>query len=135
MPHYLARKVVRHIISEVSDVKAAKVLVMGATFKENVSDIRNSKVADVVRELKDFFLNVDVVDPHADSDELHHEYGFTLADGVDGGYDAVIVSVCHEPYATLDDEYFASITKPKALIADLKGIYRGKIKSRSYWSF
>lgn len=135
MPHYLARKVVRHIISEVSDVKAAKVLVMGATFKENVSDIRNSKVADVVRELKEFFLNVDVVDPHADSDELHHEYGFKLADGVDGGYDAVIVSVCHEPYANLDDEYFSSITKPKALIADLKGIYRGKIKSRSYWSF
>lgn len=135
MPHYLARKVVRHIISEVSDVKAAKVLVMGATFKENVSDIRNSKVADVVRELKEFFLNVDVVDPHADSEELHHEYGFRLADGVDGGYDAVIVSVCHEPYANLDDEYFSSITKPKALIADLKGIYRGKIKSRSYWSF
>jgi UDP-N-acetyl-D-glucosamine/UDP-N-acetyl-D-galactosamine dehydrogenase len=135
MPLYLARKVVRHIISEVSDVKAAKVLVMGATFKENVSDIRNSKVADVVRELKDFFLNVDVVDPHADSDELHHEYGFKLAEGVDGGYDAVIVSVCHEPYATLDDEYFASITKPNALVADLKGIYRGKIKSRSYWSF
>jgi UDP-N-acetyl-D-galactosamine dehydrogenase len=135
MPLYLARKVVRHIISEVSDVKAAKVLVMGATFKENVSDIRNSKVADVVRELKDFFLNVDVVDPHADSDELHHEYGFRLADGVDGGYDAVIVSVCHEPYAALDDAYFASITKPKALVADLKGIYRGKIKSRSYWSF
>ncbi|MCU7548023.1 nucleotide sugar dehydrogenase [Chitinophagaceae bacterium LB-8] len=135
MPHYLARKVVRHIISEVSDVKAAKVLVMGATFKENVSDIRNSKVADVVRELKDFFLNVDVVDPHADSEELHHEYGFKLADGVDGGYDAVIVSVCHEPYAALDDQYFESITKPKALIADLKGIYRGKIKSRSYWSF
>jgi UDP-N-acetyl-D-galactosamine dehydrogenase len=135
MPLYLARKVVRHIISEVSDVKAAKVLVMGATFKENVSDIRNSKVADVVRELKDFFLNVDVVDPHADSDELQHEYGFRLADGVDGGYDAVIVSVCHEPYAALDDAYFASITKPKALVADLKGIYRGKIKSRSYWSF
>jgi UDP-N-acetyl-D-galactosamine dehydrogenase len=135
MPHYLARKVVRHIISEVSDVKAAKVLVMGATFKENVSDIRNSKVADVVRELKEFFLNVDVVDPHADSEELHHEYGFRLADGVDGGYDAVIVSVSHEPYAALDDAYFASITKPKALIADLKGIYRGKIKSRSYWSF
>lgn len=135
MPLYLARKVVRHIISEVSDVKAAKVLVMGATFKENVSDIRNSKVADVVRELKEFFLNVDVVDPHADSEELQHEYGFGLSEGVDGGYDAVIVSVCHEPYATLDDAYFASITKPKALIADLKGIYRGKIKSRPYWSF
>ncbi|HEY0731032.1 MAG TPA: nucleotide sugar dehydrogenase, partial [Chitinophagaceae bacterium] len=88
MSNYLARKVVRHIISNVSDVKSAKVLVMGATFKENVSDIRNSKVADVVRELKEFYLNVDVVDPHADSAELEHEYGFGLADGIGKDYDA-----------------------------------------------
>lgn len=135
MANYVARRVVRHIISNVSDVKSSKVLVMGATFKENVSDIRNSKVADVVRELKEFFLNVDVVDPHADSAELEHEYGFSLAEGVGGDYDAVIVTVCHEPYADLEDEYFSSITKPHALVADLKGIYRGKIKQRQYWSF
>ncbi len=68
MSLYLARRVVRHIISNVTDVKAAKVLVMGATFKENVSDIRNSKVADVLKELKEFYLNVDVVDPHDDNE-------------------------------------------------------------------
>lgn len=135
MANYVARKVVRHIISNVSDVKKARVLVMGATFKENVSDIRNSKVADVVRELKEFFLNVDVVDPHADSQELEHEYGFGLAASAGSDYDAVIVTVCHEPYAGLDNHYFASITKPNAMIADLKGIYRGKIKDRTYWSF
>jgi UDP-N-acetyl-D-galactosamine dehydrogenase len=135
MANYLARKVVRHIISHVSDVKSAKVLVMGATFKENVSDIRNSKVADVVRELQSFYLNVDVIDPHADSEELKHEYGFGLAEKTATDYDAVIVTVCHEPYAGLDDKYFASITKPDAMIADLKGIYRRKINSRTYWSF
>jgi UDP-N-acetyl-D-galactosamine dehydrogenase len=135
MSLYVARRVVRHIISHVNDVKSAKVLVMGATFKENVSDIRNSKVADVVKELKEFFLNVDVVDPHANSEELHHEYGFGLTNEVGNNYDAVIVTVCHEPYACLDENYFASITKPHALIADLKGTYRGKIKSRPYWSF
>lgn len=135
MPNYVARKVVRHIISNVSDVKNAKVLVMGATFKENVSDIRNSKVADVVKELQSFFLNVDVVDPHADGEELQHEYGFGLADAVGKDYDAVIVTVCHEPYGHFDENYFTSITKPHALIADLKGMYRGKIKQRSYWSF
>lgn len=135
MSMYLARRVVRHIISNVSDVKAAKVLVMGATFKENVSDIRNSKVADVVRELKEFFLNVDVVDPNADSEELQHEYGFGLAPEVGNDYDAVIVTVCHQPYAEHGDAYFASITKPHALIADLKGTYRHKITSRTYWSF
>jgi UDP-N-acetyl-D-galactosamine dehydrogenase len=135
MANYVARKVVRHIISNVSDVKSSKVLVMGATFKENVSDIRNSKVADVVKELREFFVNVDVVDPHADSNELTHEYGFGLADNTADDYDAVIVTVCHEPYAELNDDYFTSITKPHAMIADLKGVYRGKIKNRNYWSF
>jgi UDP-N-acetyl-D-glucosamine/UDP-N-acetyl-D-galactosamine dehydrogenase len=135
MSNYVARKIVRHIISTVSDVKSARVLVMGATFKENVSDIRNSKVADVVKELQSFFLNVDVVDPHASSEELQHEYGFGLAGSVGKDYDAVIITVCHEPYAGLGDDYFSSITKPAALIADLKGVFRNKIKSRSYWSF
>lgn len=135
MSVYVARKVVRHIISNVSNVKSSKVLVMGATFKENVSDIRNSKVADVVKELKEFFVNVDVVDPHADSEELQHEYGFGLAEKIANDYDAVIVTVCHEPYASLDESYFTSITKPNALIVDLKGVYRNKIKNRTYWSF
>jgi UDP-N-acetyl-D-galactosamine dehydrogenase len=135
MSNYVARKVVRHIISNVSDVKAAKVLVMGATFKENVSDIRNSKVADVVRELQEFYVNVDVVDPYADTHELQHEYGFGLAEKNGNDYDAVIVTVCHDPYAEYTDDFFASITKPHALIADLKGVYRGKITNRNYWSF
>jgi UDP-N-acetyl-D-galactosamine dehydrogenase len=135
MSLYVARKVVRHIISHVSDVKAAKVLVMGATFKENVSDIRNSKVADVVKELREFYVNVDVVDPYADNDELYHEYGFGLTRQPATDYDAVVVTVCHEPYAELDGDYFASITKPHAMIADLKGVYRGKINNRNYWSF
>lgn len=135
MANYLARKVVQHIIQNVGDVKAAKVLIMGATFKENVSDIRNSKVADVVKELKSFFLNVDVVDPYADSEELHHEYGFGLTKEIGKDYDAVIVTVCHEPYGEYDDAYFASITKPGAMIADLKGAFNGKIISRNYWSF
>jgi UDP-N-acetyl-D-galactosamine dehydrogenase len=135
MSNYLARKVVQHIIKNVSDVKSAKVLVMGATFKENVSDIRNSKVADVVKELQSFFLNVDVVDPYADSEELRHEYGFGLTEKAGDGYDAVIVTVCHQPYAELDEKYFESITKPQAMIADLKGTYRNKIQTRQYWSF
>lgn len=135
MSLYVARKVVQHIISHVSDVKASKVLVMGATFKENVSDIRNSKVADVVKELREFYVNVDVVDPLADSKELDHEYGFGLTENPATDYDAVIVTVCHESYAELSENYFSSITKPHALIADLRGTYRGKIKTRTYWSF
>ena len=69
---------------------------MGATFKENVSDIRNSKVADVVKELKSFYVNVDVEDPYADSDELKHEYGFGLTEINGKDYDAVIIAVPHD---------------------------------------
>jgi UDP-N-acetyl-D-galactosamine dehydrogenase len=134
MAKYVAEKVVQHIIKTSGNVKAAKVLVKGATFKENVSDIRNSKVADVVKALKSFYVNVDVEDPHADSDELKHEYGFELCSNIANDYDAVIVTVPHKDYLSHDDDYFAGITKPHGLIADLKGIYRNKIINRTYWS-
>ncbi len=134
MAKYVAKTVIQHIIKNTEDVKKAKVLVKGATFKENVSDIRNSKVADVVKALKSYYVNVDVEDPHADSDELKHEYGFGLAEKTGNDYDAVIITVPHNDYKELGDEYFAGITKPHGLIADLKGIYRNKINNRTYWS-
>ncbi|HMK27436.1 MAG TPA: nucleotide sugar dehydrogenase [Chitinophagaceae bacterium] len=134
MAKYVAKKVVQHIIKNSGDVKSAKVLVKGATFKENVSDIRNSKVADVVKALKSYYVNVDVEDPHADSDELKHEYGFGLAEKTGNDYDAVIITVPHKDYLEHDDDYFAGITKSHGLVADLKGIYRNKITNRTYWS-
>lgn len=134
MGAYVAKKVLQHIIQNNGNVRDAKVLIMGATFKENVSDIRNSKVADVVNSLQEYFLKVHVHDPHADSDELNHEYGFGLTENIDNDYDAVIMAVLHDDYLELNDEYFASITKPAALIADLKGMYRNKINQRQYWS-
>lgn len=134
MASHVARKVIYHIIRHNGDVRSSKVLIKGATFKENVSDIRNSKVADIVKELKAFYINVEVEDPYANSDHLVHEYGFGLSTNLSNEYDAVIVAVPHEPYLCLDDDYFASITKPHGLIADLKGIYRNKIVNRNYWS-
>jgi UDP-N-acetyl-D-glucosamine/UDP-N-acetyl-D-galactosamine dehydrogenase len=134
MANRVAQKVVMHIIKTVGNVKTAKVLVKGATFKENVSDIRNSKVANVVSALQKFYLQVDVEDPFADSDELKHEYGFGLADKIANDYDAVIITVPHRVYQQLDDDYFAGITKKDAMIADLKGTYRNKISTRTYWS-
>jgi UDP-N-acetyl-D-glucosamine/UDP-N-acetyl-D-galactosamine dehydrogenase len=134
MAGYVARKVLMHIIKENGNVKEAKVLVMGATFKENVSDIRNSKVADIIHELKSYSLNVHVTDPHADSKELKHEYDFELTPDLSNDYDAVIITVPHKAYLSMDDNSFANITKSHALVADLKGSYRGKISSRKYWS-
>ncbi len=134
MAAHVARKVLRHIIQNTSDVKNAKVLVMGATFKENVSDIRNSKVADIIKELRSYSLQVHVSDPHADSDELKHEYGFELTPELTNDYEAVIVSVPHKAYLEMDDKYFEGITKPNAIIADIKGVFGGKISTRAYWS-
>jgi UDP-N-acetyl-D-galactosamine dehydrogenase len=134
MAKYVAKKVLQHIIRSDGDVKESRVLVKGVTFKENVSDIRNSKVADVIKELKAFYVNVDVEDPYADSDELQHEYGFGLTTQLADKYHAVIIAVPHEPYLELDDAYFAAITHEQAMIADLKGMYRNKITSRNYWS-
>lgn len=134
MAKYVAKTVVQHIIKNSGDVKSAKVLVKGATFKENVSDIRNSKVADVVKALKSYYVNVDVEDPYADSEELQHEYGFGLTDKVASDYDVVIITVPHKEYEHLDDTYYSGITKSHGMIADLKGLYRNKINNRTYWS-
>ena len=79
MGGYLAKQTVKKLIASKKDINKSTVLIMGATFKENVSDIRNSKVADVVKEFKAYGIKVEIVDPHASSKELKHEYGFGLA--------------------------------------------------------
>jgi UDP-N-acetyl-D-galactosamine dehydrogenase len=134
MGTYVAKKILQHIIKYNGNVKESKVLVMGATFKENVRDIRNSKTADMIRELKSYSINVDVVDPYANPAALLNEYGFTLTDKVAGDYDSVILTVMHNDYSNFDEAYFAGLLKPYGLFADLKGQYRDKIKYIQYWS-
>ncbi len=133
MGFYVAKTCVKKIIAAGKNISKSKVLVMGATFKEDVSDIRNSKVADIVKELKSFGVKVEVVDPHADNDELKHEYGFGLSK-LGKGYDGVIVAVNHKEYKTLDEKFFKSILSNKAVFVDVKGMYRGKFKGLNYWS-
>ncbi len=134
MGRYVGEKAIQHIIAHVDKVKESKVLVMGSTFKEDVSDIRNSKVADIIAHIKSHFINVDVIDPHASSTELHEEYGYELCDSIADDYDVIIVAVAHKEYLKKDASYFNSITKQHGLIIDLKGILRNKISSRAYWS-
>jgi UDP-N-acetyl-D-galactosamine dehydrogenase len=135
MGAYIAKKAVKLMVKQGKDISTAKVLVMGATFKENVEDIRNSKVADVINELKGFSVNVDVVDPYADSEELKHEYGFSLIEKPANDYDAVIVAVNHKDYLNLDENYFRSIAKENPVWLDIKVIYRGKMNDGIlYWS-
>lgn len=130
----IARDVIQHIIDMDKSLKQSRVLVMGATFKENVSDIRNSKVADVVNELKSFHLNVDITDPHADSEELQHEYGFNLVDEVSGKYDAIVLAVNHAEYVAKDETYYKSLLNEGGLVFDVKGVMRNGKPSFAYKS-
>ena len=123
MADYVAKKTVQFLIKNDKSPKKSRVLVMGVTFKENVADIRNSKVADVVNALKEFMVNVDITDIHADSDEVHHEYGFNLTENIGNEYDAVIVAVAHDEYKQLSANYFRSIMKENPILIDLKNLY------------
>ena len=134
MGAYVAKQTVKKIIKAGKNIAEAKVLVMGATFKEDVSDIRNSKVADVVNEFISFGTKVEVIDPHANSEDLKHEYGFGLVKKIANDYDAIVIAVCHAAYQTFDENYFKSISAGNGILVDLKGIYRGKINEMTYWS-
>ena len=135
MGFYIAKQTVKKILAQGKHIQDAKVLVMGATFKEDVSDIRNSKIVDIVSELKSFQVKVDLVDPHADSSEMEHEYGIALATETQNDYDAVIVAVNHEAYLALDEKYFQGILKDSnGVFVDVKGIYKNKMKELDYWS-
>ena len=134
MAAYVARQVTLKLSSNFPNLKDCRVLVMGTTFKENVSDIRNSKVADVIMELKEFGVKVDVVDPYASPEEIREEYRFELSPTIDGPYHGIVVAVNHREYAALDEAYFESITHEGAVFADLKGAFRNRIEKLRYWS-
>jgi UDP-N-acetyl-D-galactosamine dehydrogenase len=121
------------LIQRDKNPRQAKVLVLGITFKENVADIRNSKVAALVQELQDYSVNVHIVDPHASPNEVAHEYHLTLADKISDGYDAIIVAVAHQEFLGFDSTFFKSISKEKPILMDLKGIYQGVDEEVAYW--
>ena len=134
MGFYVAKQTVKKLIALGKDLSKCKVLVMGATFKEDVEDIRNSKVVDVINEFKSYGVNVEVIDPRAASEELKHEYGFELVASPANDYDAVVVAVNHKEYKTLVEKDFLKMVKQPAILVDLKGILKGKIKELNYWS-
>jgi UDP-N-acetyl-D-galactosamine dehydrogenase len=130
----VGQKVVKMLIAQGKSIRDTRVLIMGITFKENVQDIRNSKVVDMYNELRSFMVNVEVVDPHAVDEEVHEEYGVHLAPEIGKDYDAIIVAVPHEEYKNLDESWFQSRMRAPGLLIDLKGLYRKDIKQLKYWS-
>ncbi|HPH16271.1 MAG TPA: nucleotide sugar dehydrogenase [Bacteroidales bacterium] len=135
MPIYLAKNILKDINNAGKVLKHSRVLIMGATFKENVSDIRNSKIFDTVTELESFGIQVDVIDPHACANEVLREYNCRLAEKPEGKYDVIMVAVKHKEYENLSEEYFASISADPFILYDIKGIYRNSFPKARYFSF
>ena len=136
MPAHIAQKAIKQLNAKGKVVKDSRILIMGATFKENVADIRNSKIVDVVTELQSYSVNVDVIDPHADTNELKHEYGFGLASEPCGKYDGIILAVSHDGYKNLPASWYEQHATADAFLFDLKAIFR-KPETRpalDYWS-
>jgi UDP-N-acetyl-D-glucosamine/UDP-N-acetyl-D-galactosamine dehydrogenase len=143
MGFYVAKQLVKKMISMKKQVLDANVLIMGSTFKENVSDIRNSKVIDIVSELISYGVKVTITDPFADPDDFKHEYGHELTSIDDvvkmGEFDGIIVAVSHKNYVDLRPDYFINLSTADPILFDLKGIYRKAITSDKknkivYWT-
>ena len=134
MAAYVAKETVKKLLDTEKELKKSRVLVLGITFKENVSDIRNSKVVDLINELKSFKVNVEVVDYFASPQEVEKEYQIKLSETPAGKYDAIIVAVNHEKYTTLSDDFFKEFGEENLILVDLKGIYRNKSGLKNYMS-
>jgi UDP-N-acetyl-D-galactosamine dehydrogenase len=122
----IAKEIVQFLIEQDKSLKRTNVLVMGVTFKENVSDIRNSKVPELIRELEEFSINVDAIDPFADPVEFKEEYNIDMVDAPNKKYDAIVLAVNHQQYATLDESYLKGLSTEESLVYDVKGVYQRK---------
>ncbi len=132
IPTFIAKKVVQTLIEKGKNPGQCKVLVMGITFKEDVADIRNSKVVELVRELMGYSVNVHVIDPCASANEVAHEYGISLIDAPVGTYDAIVLAVGHQAYKNLDKNTLDSMANGKLLLFDIKGVKDGR-EFENYW--
>lgn len=120
MGAFIANKLIKLMIKRNLVKQDSRVLILGITFKENCPDLRNSKVIDVVRELEEFGLIVDCFDPHADHEEVIHEYGIHMEKRIDyGAYDGLILAVAHNEFINFN---FRRIVRPRGVIYDVKSI-------------
>src|SRR3989338_3998850 len=133
MGKYVAEQTVKLLIRANHAGKHSRITILGITLKENVSDIRNSRVIDTINELKEYGANVSVVDPHADPEEVRHEYGITLESFNGGPADAIVIAVAHERFKK---ELSPEGLKRYPVIVDVKGLYHPdqfKGSNSLYW--
>ncbi|MFC0342496.1 nucleotide sugar dehydrogenase [Paracoccus niistensis] len=123
MPREVARRLVRAMIGKNLPVQGARVMILGATFKEDCPDIRNTKVVELASALVEWGIEVEVDDPHADAEELSHEYGLSLTTPQPGSYDAVVLAVAHQEYVQLGVESVRKLLKPGGVLFDMKAVF------------
>lgn len=132
IPHFIAKRLVQTLIEKGKNPGDCKLLVMGVTFKENVSDIRNSKVVDLIKELMDYSIEVHVTDPYASDEELYHEYSINLKKSIDKDYDAILLAVGHKQYVDMSESDFKNISRDELVLFDIKGVQNRNIDG-FYW--
>jgi UDP-N-acetyl-D-galactosamine dehydrogenase len=125
MSTFVANKMIKMLIKAGKQIMGSNILILGVTFKENCPDIRNSKVADVYGELKDFGLNVDIYDYEANPEEVYQEYGIKLIDEIKERYDGILLAVSHSKFSMLNIEYLKK--EFSSVVYDLKGFLPRKI--------
>lgn len=123
MGRYFARELIKKMIHKKITIMNADVLILGITFKENVPDIRNSKVVDIIQELKDFGINIHVWDPVADPEEVKKEYGIDLVEDVQNKtFDSILLAVKHKQFLNLSRDGFNKLLSSDGLFYDIKEV-------------
>ena len=125
MGKYIAEQAIKHLIKSNKAVKGSKILILGFTFKDNVKDIRNTRVIDIYNELKEYGVEPQVHDPHASPDDVSAEYGVKLMQTPEdeSPYDGIIIAVKHREYADYSMEYLKGLCNSDASLIDVKGLY------------
>ncbi|HOV55517.1 MAG TPA: nucleotide sugar dehydrogenase [Bacteroidales bacterium] len=136
MGYYVAEQTAKLLIATGKNLLKTNVLILGVTFKENVTDIRNTRVVDMISEMKSYGINVDAVDYMADPEEFYKEYGYKLKEKPDKKYDAIVLAVKHKNYENFDEENLSHLLcdDDKGIVVDIKGVLRGKINNYKYWT-
>jgi UDP-N-acetyl-D-galactosamine dehydrogenase len=132
IPSFIAKRIVQSLIEQEKNPGKSRVLVMGITFKEEVSDIRNSKVVDLIKELEDYSIAVDVIDPYGSPAELEHEYNIHLKAAPEGTYDSIVLAVGHQLYRTMQPSDFEKLSNGPVYLFDIKGVLK-KADYENYW--
>ena len=123
MGEYVATQLIKEMVKQRIQVVDSKILVMGLSFKENCPDIRNTKIVDMVKALKEYDLDIDIYDPWVDKDEAEHEYGLVpIQTLITSTYDAIVIAVAHDQFKTMSIQELHALGKEKHVLYDLKYI-------------